>query len=122
MLLLESDEMKSRYVANTFLQSANESFFKPRGLVATIITYDPRAKPGVEKKSLDLSKVFGKKFRKSEKTETSADLPETAPLVFQEVHLDQNGNFFKKVGGFLVDFRDRRGEPHLRTVTHPHAC
>lgn len=101
--------MKSRFVANQYLNSANERFFNPRGLVASMITYNPRAKERASETSFDISNGFAKRFQKSEKLETSPEMPETAPLVFPEVRIDQDGNVFKRVGGFLGDFRDRRG-------------
>lgn len=126
-------EVHSRTKTNAFLDKTNEEYFKPRGLVALLMTWKPQDSSVVTTVDFDLGTsitnpstgsggMLGKfKSRmKSSSAKTSFEFPETAPLIFpaldelasatpespeEEVKKE---NVIKRSGSFLTDYLDRR--------------
>lgn len=128
-----ASEVHSRAKTNVFLDKTNEEYFKPRGLVALLMTWKPQDSSLVTTVDFDLGSAVtdpsaGKKgilgkFQsrmKSSSAATSFEFPETAPLVFPA--LDElasataespgaeakKQNAIKRGGSFLTDYLDRR--------------
>lgn len=129
-----ASEVHSRAKTNIFLDKANEEYFKPRGLVALLMTWKPQDSSLVTTVDFDLGSIvtdpssaskkglFGKcqSRMKSSSAATSFEFPETAPLVFPA--LDElasataespgveakKQNAIKRGGSFLTDYLDRR--------------
>lgn len=128
-----ASEIHSRAKTNAFLDKTNEEYFKPRGLVALLMTWRPQDSSVVTTVDFDLgttitspstgSKGMFGKFQsrmKPSSAATSFEFPETAPLVFPA--LDElasatpespgkeamKQNAIKRSGSFLTDYLDRR--------------
>lgn len=128
-----ASEIHSRAKTNAFLDKTNEEYFKPRGLVALLMTWKPQDSSVVTTVDFDLgttitspstgSKGMFSKFQsrmKPSSAATSFEFPETAPLVFPA--LDElasatpespgaeakKQNAIKRSGSFLTDYLDRR--------------
>lgn len=128
-----ASEIHSRSKTNAFLDKTNEEYFKPRGLVALLMTWKPQDSSVVTTVDFDLGTtitnpptvskgMFGKlqSRMKSSSAATSFEFPETAPLVFPA--LDElaattaespgaeakKQNVIKRSGSFLTDYFDRR--------------
>lgn len=128
-----ASEIHSRSKTNVFLDKTNEEYFKPRGLVALLMTWKPQDSSVVTTVDFDLgttitnpstgSKGMFSKFQsrlKSSSAATSFEFPETAPLIFPA--LDElasatsespgaeakKQNAIKRSGSFLTDYLDRR--------------
>lgn len=113
----------------------NEKLFKPRGLYALIMTYDP-ASPNafamvdistVELKAVAVQEGGGthNKFQvASGTTHGEAQMPETVPLVFPYLDAagdEQKQNAFKKAGAFLNDYGDRRAQAKFVSTAARHS-
>ncbi|KKY35437.1 putative fad binding domain protein [Diaporthe ampelina] len=128
-----ASEIDSRTKTNTFLDKTNEEYFKPRGLVALLMTWKPQDSSVVATVDFDLGTtitspspgsggLFGKaqSHMKSSSAAASFEFPETAALVFPA--LDElasttpespgaqakKQNIIKRSGSFLTDHLDRR--------------
>lgn len=126
-------ETHSRTKTNGFLDSVNERFFKPRGLVAVIMTWKPTDSSMITNVDFDLGSTtaratpetsgsFAKLKHRMQSSHgaSSFEFPETAPLIFpaiDELAASASGNsemeakkqnVFKRGGKFLTDYTDRR--------------
>lgn len=128
-----ASEIHSRTKTNAFLDKTNEEYFKPKGLIALLMTWKPQDSFVVTTVDFDLnstvtspstaSKGMFAKFQsrmKPSSAATSFEFPETAPLVFPA--LDElasaarespgaeakKQNAIKRSGSFLTDYLDRR--------------
>ncbi|KAL1869918.1 hypothetical protein Daus18300_005379 [Diaporthe australafricana] len=128
-----ASEIHSRTKTNGFLDKINEEYFKPKGLVALLMTWKPQDPSVVTTADFDLGStvvkpstgsggMFGKiqNRMKSSSAATSFEFPETAPLVFPG--LDElasptpespeteakKQNAIKRSGSFLTEYIDRR--------------
>lgn len=126
-------ETHSRTKTNAFLDSVNEEFFKPRGVIAILMTWKPsdasiitsvdfNLGSTMAKATPDTSGVFAKLKHRIQPSHgaSSFEFPETAPLIFptiDELAASTSGNpeieakkqhAFKRGGQFLVDYTDRR--------------
>lgn len=128
-----ASEIHSRAKTNAFLDKTNEEYFKPRGLVALLMTWRPQDSSVVTTVDFDLGTtitspstgskgIFGKfqSRMKPSSAATSFEFPETAPLIFPA--LDElasatpespgkeakKQNAIKRSGSFLTDYLDRR--------------
>lgn len=128
-----ASEIHSRTKTNAFLEKTNEEYFKPKGLIAVLMTWKPQDSSVVTTAGFDLnstvtspstaSKGTFAKFQsrlKPSSAATSFEFPEIAPLVFPA--LDElasaatespgaeakKKNAIKRSGSFLTDYLDRR--------------
>ncbi|KIV83625.1 hypothetical protein PV11_05635 [Exophiala sideris] len=111
-----------KYESNKYLDDMNEKFFKPHGLFALVMAYDPESNDLIEKADMSTSVLSsiasrdtGKasRFANASGTTRELEIPQSAPLVFPG--LDALGeaekeNAFKRVGGRLGDYFDRRAQ------------
>jgi len=111
---------------NRYLERMNESLFKPHGLYALLMTYDPKSASDGEifdmqsniataiTKREDLNRSKMMKFQASSaKTMGEEQLPDAAPLVFPELDAasdEQKMNAFKRAGAFVKDYGDRKAQ------------
>ena len=113
----------TRYQTNKYLDTMNTQLFQPRGLYALIMTYKPNSNAADEVVDLNkqITSAVGKRYEghgskfgaSSGKTKGDFQLPAAAPLVFPELDNmsgDQKQSAFKKHGGFLGDYFDRRAQ------------
>lgn len=128
-----ASEIHSRTKTNAFLDKTNEEYFKPRGLVALLMTWKPQDSSVVATVDFDMGTtmtsqsavskwMFGKVQgrMKSSSAATSFEFPETAPLVFPALDElasttpespgaeEKKQNAIKRSGSFLTDYLDRR--------------
>ena len=124
---------QGRHRINTFLDEINNTFFRPRGLYAMLMTYKPNKHSWSSgptditqsiTKSADpegLSHKFTNNLKFSGgKSHTEMEIPEAAPLVFPALDAalsDQSPegtakkeNAFKKFGKFTSEYMDRRAQ------------
>lgn len=128
-----ASEIHSRTKTNAFLDKTNEDYFKPRGLIALLITWKPQDSSVITAVDFDLgstitspstgSKGMFEKLQsrlKSSSAVTRFEFPETAPLAFPA--LDElaaattespeaevkKQNAIKRSGSFVTDYLDRR--------------
>ncbi|KII87077.1 hypothetical protein PLICRDRAFT_244124 [Plicaturopsis crispa FD-325 SS-3] len=108
--------IQTHYQGNAFLDNANEVYFHPRGLHATVFTFKPSEASnfGISVVNVDLSsyfdKILPKKLVEKRKATTSAEVPESAPLVYPNVQEIPEGGFFKRMGETILDYNDRRAQ------------
>ncbi|KAF2502293.1 hypothetical protein BU16DRAFT_474474 [Lophium mytilinum] len=111
---------------NHFLDRMNESLFKPHGLYALLMTYDPKSASEGEIFDMQsnvataIAKRDDPKRRKmtnfrasSAKTMGEEQLPEAAPLIFPALDAasdEQKLNAFKRAGAFVKDYGDRKAQ------------
>lgn len=111
---------------NHFLDRMNESLFKPHGLYALLMTYDPKSASDGE--VFDMGSNVATAISKREdpnrgkmaqfhagsaKTMGEEQLPDAAPLVFPELDAasdEQKLNAFKRAGAFMKDYGDRKAQ------------
>jgi len=110
-------ELQTRHRSNGFLDLVNEKLFKPRGLYALVMAFDPASTRKIEERSVSLADTISKVDRhgdaetstfsmesmkhslqsiriKSGTTKGEFEMPEAAALVFPKVDaaLEQLGN------------------------------
>lgn len=114
---------------NSFMDDMNEKIFKPRGLYALIMKYNPHANTTLDVQQMDTSRLIAKRgthekdfFRKVASGETQGELemPETAPLVFPALDdvatsVVQPGdvekrNAFMRSTKFVSNYYDKRAQ------------
>jgi hypothetical protein len=102
-------ELQTRHRSNTFLDTVNEKLFKPRGLFALVMAFDPHGTRKIEERSISLAETISKFDRppldseassfsmesmkhslksirvKSGTTNGEFEMPEAAALVFPTV-------------------------------------
>jgi hypothetical protein len=102
-------ELQTRHRSNGFLDLVNEKLFKPRGLYALVMAFDPSGTRGIEERSVSLADTISKVDRPKGDAETSKfsmdsikhslqsirvksgttkgefEMPEAAALVFPKV-------------------------------------
>lgn len=128
-----ASEIHSRTKTNAFLDKTNEEYFKPRGLIALLMTWKPQDSSVITTVDFDLGStitspstgskgMFGKlqSRLKSSSAATKFEFPETAPLVFPALdelasattgspeEEDKKQNAIKRSGSFVTDYLDRR--------------
>jgi hypothetical protein len=110
-------ELQTRHRSNGFLDLVNEKLFKPRGLYALVMAFDPAGTPKIEERSVSLAETITKVDRpqdpeaskfsmesmkhslqsiriKSGTTKGEFEMPEAAALVFPQIDaaLEDLGN------------------------------
>lgn len=126
--------VQSRTKTNSFLDKINEEYFKPRGLIALLMTWKPQDPSAIATVNFDLETTIAKASSgsnqgtfakiqsrmKSSSAATSFEFPETAPLIFPALDKfassasgdpkakQKKQNFVKRGGGFVEDYLDRR--------------
>ncbi len=120
---------------NSFLDEMNEKIYKPRGLYAMIMKYNPNAKTTLDVQQMDTSSLIMNRathendfFRKmaSGKTQGELEMPEAAPLVFPALDdvaqsVAQSGdvekrNAFMRSTKFVANYYDKRAQ--MEYVSH----
>lgn len=115
--------------ANSFLDEMNEKIYKPRGLYAMIMKYNPNANTTLDVQQMDTSSLIVNRathendfFRKMASGETQGELemPEAAPLVFPALDevatlVAQSGdvekrNAFMRSTKFVSNYYDKRAQ------------
>lgn len=117
-----SSKQFTKYQTNKYLDNMNADLFKPRGLYAAIMTFEPDSPSAAEVVDINTNTVQGvsgivssrsSRFRSSSgKTYGEIQLPEAAPLVYpdlNELPEQQRTNKMNKTG-FLDDYLDRRAQ------------
>ncbi|KAI9683967.1 MAG: hypothetical protein M1820_010906 [Bogoriella megaspora] len=133
-------EVQVRSRANFYLNQMNEKLFKPRGLYALVMGYDPDATQAVSFGQIDMAtqsiakydlqsneqsrwRRFGQDMRsRSGVTNAEEDMPVCAPLVFPSVDAaagdaEKMGRM-KRVGNFLDAYFDKQGQAKYN-MEHP---
>ena len=114
---------------NSFLDEMNEKLYKPRGLYAMIMQYNPNARTTLDVQQMDTSSLIVNRathendfFRKKASGETQGELemPEAAPLVFPALDdvaqsAAQSGevekrNAFMRSTKFVSNYYDKRAQ------------
>lgn len=128
-----ASEIHSRTKTNSFLDKINEEYFKPKGVVALLMTWKPQDPSVVTTVDFDLGStiantstgsggMFGKiqGRMKSSSATSSFEFPETAPLAFPRLDAlasstpenpeaeAKKQNAIKRSGTFLTNYFDRR--------------
>ncbi len=112
---------------NKFLDRMNDEFFKPRGLFAMVIKFDPKSDE--PDGTIDVTTGINQKVAKrddddrsnwknyfqgsSGKTHHEDEIPEFAPLVFPELDNlpeEKKEGAVKHFGSFMGEYYDRRGQ------------
>lgn len=119
-------EIQKRQRTNTFLDQMNEQMFKPRGLYAMIMAYDPHAERPVDVRQMNQNEITAKRDNhdgsqwKNQLKATSGttygetELPESAPLIFPaldevaELQDKQQTGKWKSSQKFVQDYYDKR--------------
>ena len=135
--------IQGRHRINTFLDEINNTFFRPRGLYAMLMTYKPSkhswssAPTNINHsiaKSAEpegLSHRFTNNLKYSGgKSHTEMEIPKAAPLIFPTLDAaveDQDpeaavkkANAFKKSGKFISEYMDRRAQAEY-TADNPNS-
>ena len=141
-------EIQKRRRTNTFLDQINEQMFKPRGLYAMIMAYDPHAERPVDVRQMNSDEIVSKRDNHegsqwknhlkatSGTTYGETELPESAPLVFPaldevaEVQDKQQTGKWKSSQKFVQDYYDKRahlsyaqrnpGDKMAQSTAQPH--
>lgn len=119
---------------NSFLDEMNEKVYKPRGLYAMIMKYNPNANTTLDVQQMDTSSLIANRathendfFRKMASGETQGELemPEAAPLVFPALDevatsVAQSGdvekrNAFMRSTKFVSNYYDKRAQMDYAT-------
>lgn len=111
---------QKRSRARTFLDEMNETLFKPRGLYALIVAYNPNQERPIETGELDTNTMVAKRdgetarkfFPKVVAGQNfgEVELPESAPLIYpslDELNAEKM-NKMKKGKKWVSDYHDRR--------------
>jgi hypothetical protein len=111
-----------KYESNKYLDQMNEKFFKPHGLYALVMTYNPESDDIVQDVDMStnvltaISSREGPKrsrFANSSGKTREVEIPESAPLVFPELDALPQGekdNVFKRGSKNLDIYFDRRAQ------------
>ena len=128
-------ELQKRQRTNTFLDIMNELLFKPRGLYAMVMTYQPDAQRPVGAHSMNVNDIISKwtnpqtkRWRKSlkpssGKTYGEMELPESAPLVFPAIDAVVESEDKEKAGKmkgsmkFIAGYYDKRAQANYVSVS-----
>ncbi|KAK4943273.1 hypothetical protein LTR10_017116 [Elasticomyces elasticus] len=117
---------------NDYLFDMNEKLFKPRGLYALIMTYNPDSSNAYEVIDVDAVTAkavavqehggTGSKFSSAAgATNGEAEMPEAVPLTFPYLEFaghEQKQNAFNKAKAFVGDYGDRRAQAKFEAA-HP---
>lgn len=125
-------EVHSRTKTNSFLDRMNEEFFKPRGLIALLLTWKPTDSSTFTTMDFDLGSTIARETSgshqgvsklkhsvQSSSAATAFEFPATAPLVFPTLdQLAAEGNeqaakklsTLKRSGKFVTDYMDKRAQ------------
>ena len=114
---------------NSYFDQMNETYFKPRGLFALIMTYKPDSQE--EEQLVDVrthisSSVAGRDAHQrsgfktsSGKTHGEAQMPEAAALVFPKLDKaddEQKMNAFKRASEFMSAYGDKRAQAEFVSI------
>ena len=120
--------LQKRQRTNTFLDLMNERLFKPRGLFAMVMTFQPNAQRPVTAAQMGPSELISKwtkadtqQWKKtlrasSGRTYGAMELPESAPLVYPAIDevwtSSDNWSAGRMKGGakFIANYYDKRGQ------------
>ena len=125
-------EIQVRSRANFYLNQMNEKLFKPRGLYALVMGFDPEATQDVSIGQIDMTtqsiakydlqgnqqskwKTFGMNMRQSSGiTHGEMHMPECAPLIFPSIDAaagdEQKLNRVKRTGNWLNNYFDKQSQ------------
>ena len=121
-------ELQKRQRTNTLLDIMNEQLFKPRGLYAMVMAYQPNTQRPVDARSMNINDIISKwsdpetkQWRmslkpSSGKTYGEMELPESAPLVFpaidEVVEREDQERAHKMKGSmnFIANYYDKRAQ------------
>ncbi|KAL9077085.1 MAG: hypothetical protein Q9157_003481 [Trypethelium eluteriae] len=125
-------EMQTRTRANFYMNTMNEKLFKPRGLYALVMGFDPEATQTVSYGQIDLAtqsiakydlqgnqqskwKQFGINMRQSSgTTRGEIEMPECAPLIFPSVDAaagdKEKMGRMKRTGNWLDNYFDKQSQ------------
>ena len=125
-------EVQTRTRANFYLNQMNEKLFKPRGLYALVMGFDPEAKQAISFGQIDLAtqsivkydlkgnqqskwKQFGMNMRQaSGTTHGEIEMPECAPLIFPAVDAvagdKEKLGKMKRTGNWLNGYFDKQSQ------------
>ncbi|KAF2163587.1 hypothetical protein M409DRAFT_26196 [Zasmidium cellare ATCC 36951] len=120
---LSIESGKNLYInkkTNDYLDMWNATHFKPHGLFAMIMTYEPNSNEASklfdldtqvsEAASIEGNGFLSQKFSISSGTSTEAQLPEVCPLVFPDTRDQGDAGSFKRAMAFTADYFDRRSQ------------
>lgn len=108
----------------------NEKFFKPRGLYALVMAYNPDSEDMIQDVDMStnlLSSIAsrdsgrGKKFANAHGKTREIEIPESAPLIFPELDAlpdPEKENVFKRSNRRLGDYFDSRAQAKFEAA-HP---
>jgi hypothetical protein len=111
-----------KYESNKYLDEMNEKFFKPHGLFALVMAYQPESDEIVQDVDMNTHVLTSIASREGPKRSRFAnfsgktreiEIPESAPLIFPELDALPEGekeNVFKRSGKNLGDYFDRRAQ------------
>ncbi|KAK4500994.1 hypothetical protein PRZ48_006800 [Zasmidium cellare] len=105
---------------NDYLDKWNATHFKPNGLFAMIMTYEPDSNEASKLFDLDTqvseaantsgTASLSQKFSIASGTSTETQLPEVCPLVFPDTRDQSDSGSFKRAMAFTQDYFDRRSQ------------
>lgn len=105
---------------NDYLDKLNATHFKPNGLFAMIMTYEPNSTEASKLFDLDTqvseaagsreSASLSRRFSIASGTSTEAQLPEVCPLVFPDSRDQGDAGSFKRAMAFTADYFDLRSQ------------
>jgi hypothetical protein len=133
-----AEELQIRYKTNTFLDKANEEIFKPKGLLAMVMTWKPDSPDDLimdvdttnptttallkDSTTNSSAKQLLRQLRKSSGTTTEAQVPECAPLIHPALDIaltssavSANGTILKQNSSIVNDYLDRRSQTQFAT-------
>ncbi|KAH0840878.1 putative fad binding domain protein [Fonsecaea pedrosoi] len=111
-----------KYESNKYLDNMNESFFKPRGLYALVMAYQPDSDDVMQNVDMNTHVVTsiakrdsgrGSRFANAAGSSREVEIPESAPIIFPELDdlpAGEKENAFKRSSKRLVDYFDRRAQ------------
>ncbi|KIW72864.1 hypothetical protein PV04_01028 [Phialophora macrospora] len=111
-----------KYESNKYLDEMNEKFFKPHGLFALVMAYQPESDEIVQEVDMNthvMTSIASRegasrsRFANFSGKTREVELPESAPLIFPELDALSDGekeNVFKRTGKNLGDYFDRRAQ------------
>jgi hypothetical protein len=111
-----------RYKTNQYIDGMNEAMFKPRGLYAMLMVYEPKSDHVLQQvdPTQNINQAVGKriagkggKFSSSSGKTIEDEIPEVAPLIYpglDELPEGEKKGRMKRTGAFLADYFDRRAQ------------
>ncbi len=111
-----------KYESNKYLDQMNENFFKPHGLYALVMAYQPESDQiyqDVDMSTNVLNSIASRegpqrsRFANSSGKTREIEIPESAPLVFPELDAlpeSEKENVFKRSGKNLGNYFDHRAQ------------